>query len=161
MSSNISNPAADESHTVHHHKPLDISSLTDLPESYAWQGFDKFPSTDSTASENMPVIDLADPEAMELIGHACRTWGTFQLTNHGIPKKLLEVVEEASRELFALPMEQKLKAAESPNGGIPGYGQAKIASCYAQKMWSEGFTVFGSPLEHFRQLWPQDYNKYW
>ncbi|KAF3434090.1 hypothetical protein FNV43_RR25193 [Rhamnella rubrinervis] len=158
MASSISN-APRESHTVHHHELLDITSLKDLPESYAWKGFDRFPMKDSTAPVTIPVIDLADPKAIELIGHACKTWGTFQVTNHGIQKKLLDDVEKASRELFALPMEQKLKVSETA-GGLPGYGQARIASCFAQKMWSEGFTVYGSPLEHFRQLWPEDYSKY-
>ncbi|CAB4303224.1 unnamed protein product [Prunus armeniaca] len=31
---------------------------------------------------------------------------------------------------------------------------------FQKLMWSEGFTIFGSPLDHFRQLWPQDYNKF-
>lgn len=156
MASRISNGASES------HKPIDLTTLKELPESHAWQGFDNFPTTDSTTTENMPIVDLADPKAMELIGHACKTWGAFQLTNHGIPRKLLEDVQEASRDLFALPMEQKLKVSDQPaNGGFAGYGQSQTASSNAKKMWSETFTVFGSPLHHFRQLWPQDYSKYW
>ncbi|KAF5726903.1 hypothetical protein HS088_TW22G00588 [Tripterygium wilfordii] len=64
----------------------------------------------------------------------------------------------ASKSLFSLPHETKLKAARSPDG-ISGYGLARISSFFSKLMWSEGFTIVGSPLEHFQQLWPQDYIK--
>ncbi|KAF3434091.1 hypothetical protein FNV43_RR25194 [Rhamnella rubrinervis] len=159
MASSISN-AAYETHTLHHDQPLDIYSLKHLPESYTWQEFGKFPMKDWTASETMPIIDLDDPKAMELIGNACKTWGIFQLTNHGIPKKLLDDIEKSSREIFALPLEQKLKVSKLPNGGIAGYGRPAIDSTYTQRTWSEGFTVAGSPIKYFPQLWPEDYIKY-
>ncbi|CAB4272700.1 unnamed protein product [Prunus armeniaca] len=144
-------------------KHPDFSSLQELPDSYAWsQNDDQYPSSPGSfgaEQDSVPVIDLSDPNALKLTGHACRTWGVFQVTNHGIPSKLLDNIESAGRSLFSLPVQQKLKAARSPDG-ISGYGFARISSFFQKLMWSEGFTIFGSPLDHFRQLWPQDYNKF-
>ncbi|KAF4372430.1 hypothetical protein F8388_027103 [Cannabis sativa] len=150
-----------KSHPVHlHHKHLDFSSLDELPESYAWPeeqpaGGERWPEDIS-----VPIVDLNDQNALKLIGHACKTWGAFQVTNHGIPSQLLHDIETAGRNLFSLPVSQKLKAARSPDG-VSGYGLARISSFFPKLMWSEGFTIVGSPLEHFRQLWPQDYSKFW
>lgn len=145
-------------------KHPDFSSLQELPDSYAWsQNDDQYPSSPGSfgaEQDSVPVIDLSDPNALKLTGHACRTWGVFQVTNHGIPSKLLDNIESAGRSLFSLPVQQKLKAARSPDG-ISGYGFARISSFFQKLMWSEGFTIVGSPLDHFRQLWPQDYNKFW
>ncbi|KAI7985379.1 Gibberellin 3-beta-dioxygenase 1 [Camellia lanceoleosa] len=45
-------------------------------------------------------------------------------------------------------------------GGRFRYGVARISSFFPKLMWSEGFTIFGSPLEHACQLWPQDYSNF-
>lgn len=146
----------------HKHCP-DFNSLHELPDSYAWtHQLDEYPSLDSSFGSELcvPIIDLKDPNALKLVGHACKTWGVFQVTNHGIPLKLLHNIESTCRSLFSLPVQQKLKAARQPDG-ISGYGIHRISSFFQKLMWSEGFTIVGSPLEHFRQLWPQDYNKFW
>lgn len=149
-------------HPIHfQHKHLDLSSVKELPESHAWTSLPhKGPSTLTTAEYSVPVIDLSNPNARELVGHACKTWGLFQVTNHGIPTNLLDDIESAGRSLFALPIQQKLKAARSPDG-VSGYGVARISSFFPKRMWSEGFTIFGSPLQHARQLWPHDYHQFW
>ncbi|KAK9281153.1 hypothetical protein L1049_004047 [Liquidambar formosana] len=149
-------------HPVHvhvHDKHLDFNSVQELPDSYAWAPLDEYPSGDSFSAESVPVIDLTDPNAMKLVGHACKTWGAFQVTNHGIDTSLLDDIEWAGRSLFSLPVQQKLKAARSPDG-MSGYGLARISSFFSKLMWSEGFTIVGSPLEHARQLWPNDHSKF-
>ncbi|KAL5574628.1 hypothetical protein UlMin_016327 [Ulmus minor] len=154
-----------KSHPVHldHHKHLDFSSLQELPDSYAWtqpeEKYNPCSGEEKFGSESVPIIDLNDPNALKLMGHACKTWGAFQITNHGIQKELLDDIETTGRSLFSLSSEQKLKAARSPEG-VSGYGLARISSFFSKLMWSEGFTIVGSPLEHFRKLWPQDYNKF-
>ncbi|KAK8503397.1 hypothetical protein V6N13_016587 [Hibiscus sabdariffa] len=134
----------------------DFTSLRELPDSYAWnhQPDSDYPS--SADAESVPIIDLTDPNAVQAIGHACKTWGVFQVINHGVPTHLFDMVESTSRDLFSLPVNQKLKAARSPDG-ISGYGFARISSFFSKLMWSEGFTIVGSPQEHFRQLWPHNY----
>nr|GLL35182.1 gibberellin 3-beta-dioxygenase 1-like [Ipomoea trifida] len=140
---------------------LDLSAAKELPESHAWTT-----SADGDvvgggggAEESIPVVDLASKSgaAAEQIGSACKTWGAFQVINHGISGELLGRVEAAGKRLFSLPLHQKMRAARSPNG-VSGYGVARISSFFPKLMWSEGFTIVGSPLEHSRLLWPQDFN---
>ncbi|KAI8544380.1 hypothetical protein RHMOL_Rhmol08G0292100 [Rhododendron molle] len=159
------------SHPLHfnHHKHLDFNSLKELPESHAWttSPLDHYPCTDpintttttATTTESVPVIDLNDQNALDQVGHACRTWGVFQVSNHGIKTSLLHEVESAGKRLFSLPIQQKLRAARSPDG-ISGYGVARISSFFPKLMWSEGFTIFGSPAEQARRLWPHGYSNF-
>ncbi|WVZ07769.1 hypothetical protein V8G54_021115 [Vigna mungo] len=111
----------------------------------------------STLNHTVPVIDLNDQNASNLIGHACRTRGVYQVLNHGVPITLLHDIQHLGETLFSLPSHHKHIAAHSPDG-VDGYGLARISSFFPKLMWSEGFTIVGSPLEHFRQLWPQYYH---
>ncbi|XP_031256858.1 gibberellin 3-beta-dioxygenase 1-like [Pistacia vera] len=151
------------SHPVHlRHECPDLTSLKELPDSYDWTDQHYvIPATngDSAISESIPVIDLNDPNALQLIGHACKTWGAFQVINHGIPTSLLDQAECTTRHLFSLPVEQKLKASRSPDA-LTGYGLSRSNSFFSKIMWSEVFTIIGSPLDHFRHLWPEDYTKH-
>ncbi|XP_010249916.1 PREDICTED: gibberellin 3-beta-dioxygenase 1-like [Nelumbo nucifera] len=153
-------------HPVHlQHNHLDLESVREVPDSHAWPELDDYPSAVTVEDSNFdvesvpPVIDLTDPNAVKLVGHACKTWGVFQVTNHGLPMRLLDDVESQGRRLFSLPPHQKLKAARPPDG-ISGYGLARISSFFPKLMWSEGFTIVGSPVEHARQLWPLDYSNF-
>ncbi|KAK4785428.1 hypothetical protein SAY86_002117 [Trapa natans] len=146
---------------LHQNKYLDLNSMKELPESYAWTQLEHESSSSisSRKKESVPIIDLRHPDAVALVGRACITWGVFQVINHGIPKGLDQRIEGQVNSLFSLPMQRKLRAARSPDG-ISGYGVARI-SCFFQKlMWSEGFTIVGSPLEHARQLWPHGYTEF-
>ncbi|CAK9174657.1 unnamed protein product [Ilex paraguariensis] len=149
-------------HPLYHNpKHLDLNSVKELPDSHAWASLegDPFSSEDSCSIETPPIIDLSDPNALKLVGYACKTWGVFQVIKHDIPLSLLNDIESAGRTLFSLPIQQKLKAARSPDG-VSGYGVARISSFFPKHMWSEGFTIVGSPLEHASLLWPQDYSKF-
>lgn len=144
-------------------KHLDLNSIKELPESHAWTSSDDHYTSESSCNfESIPVIDLENNNnnVLDHIGHACKKWGAFQIINHNISEKLLQDIEVAGKTLFSLPMQQKLKAARSPEG-VTGYGVARISSFFSKLMWSEGFTIVGSPIEHARQLWPKDYKKFW
>ncbi|KAK8669148.1 hypothetical protein V6N13_106586 [Hibiscus sabdariffa] len=47
-----------------------------------------------------------------------------------------------------------------PPSEVIGYGSARIYPFYPKLMWSEGFGMMGSPVEHARKLWPQDHAKF-
>ncbi|OMO80809.1 Isopenicillin N synthase [Corchorus capsularis] len=108
----------------------------------------------------LPIIDFAKPDSiLDLIKLACEEWGGFQVINHGIPIDLLNETESQARRLFSLPNEQKLLVARSPDNYV-GYGIAGISPFFPKLMWSEGFTMIGSPIGHASQLWPQDHAKF-
>ncbi|CAI8611863.1 unnamed protein product [Vicia faba] len=161
-------PSLSEAYRAHpvnvSHKDPDFNSLQELPESYNWTHLHDHTLINSNnimkeSTSSVPVIDLNDPNASKLIGLACKTWGVYQVINHDIPSSLLEDIQWLGQTLFSLPSHQKIKATRSPDG-VSGYGLARISSFFPKLMWYEGFTIVGSPLDHFRQLWPQDYAKY-
>nr|AFK34917.1 unknown [Lotus japonicus] len=79
------------------------------------------PNLSIIQAEGIPVIDLSpiinktlsDPSAIEglvkKVGRACKEWGFFQVTNHGVPLSLRQSIDEASRKFFAQSMEEKRK----------------------------------------------------
>ena len=72
--------------------------------------------------ENVPVIDIESlerPESLAAIDRACREWGFFQVTGHGIDRQLVADVMAVSRQFFAQPAEDKrriLRDADNPWG---------------------------------------------
>ena len=148
--------------------PLDFVSVLQLPESHVWTDDDDSGKDRRTClvrqpravAASPPVIDLQAPDAVGLVGDACRTWGVFQVTNHGVPHDLLEGVEDHVRRLFELPNDQKLKALRAPNG-VTGYGVPRFSPFFPKLMWHEGFTIAGSPMEHAKLLWPHHYEEFW
>lgn len=145
-------PLKDEQH-------LDLNAMKELPDSYAWSSLDEV-SPASCDLEPVPVVNLEDPNAMMHVGHACKTWGVFQVTNHGVPIMVIDDMEAFARKLFSLPVHQKLQAARAADG-VSGYGVARISSFFQKLMWSEGFTIIGSPYEHAKKLWPHGHKHFW
>ncbi|KAK7319822.1 hypothetical protein RJT34_04550 [Clitoria ternatea] len=89
------------------------------------------PNISIIQADGIPVIDLSpltnhtvsDPSALQglvkEIGSACKEWGFFQVTNHGVPLTLRQRIMEASRMFFAQSLEEKRKVRrdeKSPNG---------------------------------------------
>lgn len=143
--------------------PLDFESVRELPESHIWTPADEDRShnkREELLEAAPPVIDLGAPDVVELVGNACRKWGMFQVTNHGVPLGLVDDVEAHARRLFELPADQKLKALRSPSGAT-GYGVARISPFFDKLMWHEGFTIMGSAVDHAKQLWPHQYEEFW
>ena len=58
----------------------------------------------------VPVIDIARlraPDTLEALDMACRNWGFFQITGHGIAESVTSALFAASRAFFAQPAETK------------------------------------------------------
>ncbi|EXJ81621.1 hypothetical protein A1O1_07686 [Capronia coronata CBS 617.96] len=77
-----------------------------------------------------PVLDFsafrgedgpAKAEFLQRLGQACRDKGFFQLINHGVEPELQQKIFAAAKELFDLPMEEKLKARLTPATKGRGY----------------------------------------
>ncbi|KIW91215.1 uncharacterized protein Z519_08111 [Cladophialophora bantiana CBS 173.52] len=65
--------------------------------------------------------EVAKAEFLQALGQACRDKGFFQLTNHGVDHELQRRIFVASKELFDLPLEEKLKAKLMPGTSGRGY----------------------------------------
>ncbi|WMV07949.1 hypothetical protein MTR67_001334 [Solanum verrucosum] len=142
--------------SLQHILPIDFHSIQEVPNSHLWPNINNSPISHDEKNPNVPIIDLLAPNVVELIGHACKTWGIFQVVNHGVSLKLFDEVESQARRLFALPVEQKVKVMRSTTSAT-GYGIARITPFFSKFMWHEGFTIMDSPLGHAKELWPHDY----
>ncbi|XP_054785656.1 protein DMR6-LIKE OXYGENASE 1-like [Prosopis cineraria] len=102
-------------------------------------------------TQGIPVIDLSsihrhlqndtvsDPPAIEgvvkEIGRACREWGFFQVTNHGVPLNLRHRIEDVSRKFFSQSLEEKRKVARD-HTSLPGYYDSEHTKNVRD--WKEG-----------------------
>ncbi|XP_049382792.1 gibberellin 3-beta-dioxygenase 1-like [Solanum stenotomum] len=145
--------------SLQHILPIDFHSIQEVPNSHLWPDINNSSISHDEKNPNVPIIDLLAPNVVELIGHACKTWGIFQVVNHGVSLELFDEVESQARRLFALPAEHKVKVVRSTSGAT-GYGTARITPFFSKFMWHEGFTIMDSPLDHAKELWPHDYQKF-
>ncbi|KAI3952369.1 hypothetical protein MKX01_005236 [Papaver californicum] len=74
-------------------------------------------------SSNIPVIDMSNPYAKNLVVKACEEYGFFKVINHGIPMELLSALESEAVKFFSLPQFEKDKAAPA---NPFGYGNKNI-----------------------------------
>ena len=66
----------------------------------------------------LPIIDLAGPpgDIARQIESACRESGFFYIAGHRVPTELIEQLDAASREFFALPDDDKMEIAMARGG---------------------------------------------
>ena len=66
----------------------------------------------------LPIIDLAGPpgDIARQIESACRESGFFYVAGHRVPAELIEQLDAASREFFALPDDDKMEIAMARGG---------------------------------------------
>ncbi|XAR59487.1 Flavanone 3-dioxygenase [Bertholletia excelsa] len=109
------------------------------------------PKLTVSEAEGIPLIDLSilfnspespNPNAIEPlvaeIGEACRTWGFFQIINHGVPLELRQKLELTSKKFFALPVEEKRKVKRDDINPL-GYSDAEHTKNVRD--WKEVFDV--------------------
>ncbi|KAJ4752262.1 Gibberellin 3-beta-dioxygenase [Rhynchospora pubera] len=140
------------------HQPENFE-FDSIPDSHSWDDVHDHPSVEPIGPDAIPVIDLNDPKLIAKIGKACEEWGIFIISNHGIESELLNQLCSQMHRLFALPAEVKLKVAKT-EGNDAGYGGAPVSHFFPKFSWSEGFAIVGSPVDHAKKLWPDDYSSF-
>lgn len=137
---------------------LQRACVAAVPERYIREGDDRPDGVNVCAHAHIPVIDVGElpcgEEELSKLKLACEEWGFFQVVNHGIEEQLLDAMEEAAREFFMLPLEEKEKYPMAP-GGIQGYGHAFVFSEDQKLDWCNMLALGVEPA-FIRQpkLWP-------
>jgi isopenicillin N synthase-like dioxygenase len=130
-----------------------------LPESYIRPESDRPRLAEVTTDNNIPLIDLASPDkqlVVDQIGQACRTYGFFQVINHGISNDLLEKVMAVGLQFFRLPAEEKVKLySDEPSKKI------RLSTSFNVKKetvhnWRDYLRLHCHPLEEFLPEWPSN-----
>ena len=104
--------------------------------------------------DSVPVVDIAelnDPAVRAAIDQACREWGFFQVTGHGIEDSVLHGMFAASRDFFALSREEKRKILRSEDNPWGYYDQELTKQTLD---WKQVFDYGPSDGEQLKARWP-------
>ncbi|KAF8698739.1 hypothetical protein HU200_034992 [Digitaria exilis] len=113
----------------------------------------------------LPVVDMAklqDPELSALetakLGAACRDWGFFQLTSHGVDEEVIRHMKGSTAEFFRLPLETKNAIAFGGDDTFNGFGHHfnRGGPSEGGKLdWAECVLLITQPVEGRKmEMWP-------
>ncbi|KAJ4826784.1 hypothetical protein Tsubulata_034771 [Turnera subulata] len=141
---------------------LASKNLKDIPSRYI-RPENELDEISEDESLQIPVIDMDKLVGPNQSGHedelsklhfACKEWGFFQLTNHGVPQEVIEKMKVDVQEFFKLPLEKKLAYAQIPNS-IEGYGQAFVVSDEQKLDWGDMLFLIAQPVyQRNMRFWP-------
>lgn len=104
--------------------------------------------------ESVPVIDIAEldsPESLDAIDRACRDWGFFQVTGHGIEPALLSSLFEVSKAFFALPIAEKWRIRRDADNPW-GYYDRELTK--NRQDWKEIYDFGPADGDTLKPRWP-------
>ncbi|XP_020247956.1 protein DOWNY MILDEW RESISTANCE 6-like [Asparagus officinalis] len=145
----------------------DITSLTsalglkhhNLPESYIRPEPERPRLNEVQTDRNIPVIDLNCPDKSRIIAQvtgACRTYGIFQVVNHGVSVELTTKMAMIGLEFFRLPAEEKMSLYSDD----PAKKMRLSTSFNVQKEkvhnWRDYLRLHCYPLEEYVPGWPSN-----
>lgn len=107
--------------------PIQLSVMVVLSHQTVLENFSYIKTckltTTTTNFHGIPVVDLVDPEAKNIIVKACQEFGFFKVVNHGVPTEAVAKLEAEAVRFFGLPQHEKDQAGP-PNPF--GYGNKSI-----------------------------------
>ncbi|KAH7520285.1 gibberellin 20-oxidase-like protein [Ziziphus jujuba] len=95
--------------------------------------------SESQYSVELYTLDISQPlkpSSLSSLAEACRAWGFFYITNHGISNDLFNKLFSISKQLFSLPSETKLKLG--PFSSRKTYTPPFIASPFFESLRVSG-----------------------
>lgn len=134
-------------------------NYSSLPESYVRPESERPRLSEVSDCENVPVIDLGCGDRsliVRQIGDACRDYGFFQVTNHGVSKDAVDKMLEVAKEFFNLPVEEKLKLySDDPSKTM------RLSTSFNVKKetvhnWRDYLRLHCYPLEKYVAEWPSN-----
>ncbi|KAJ0967165.1 hypothetical protein J5N97_024082 [Dioscorea zingiberensis] len=96
-------------------------------------------------SLQLPILDISQklsPSSLSSLSQACRDWGFFHITNHGISKDLYDTLCSLSNHVFNLPLDTKLMLG--PSSPINTYTPLFIASPFFESLRVSGPDYYSS-----------------
>ncbi|XP_073111263.1 gibberellin 20-oxidase-like protein [Elaeis guineensis] len=107
--------------------------------------FFKMISESQQTSLQLPTFDVSQPllpSILSSLSQACREWGFFHITNHGISRDLYNRIHTLSNHVFNLPLDTKLRIG--PSSVIKTYTPHFIASPFFESLRISGPNYFTS-----------------
>ncbi|KAI8029336.1 Protein DOWNY MILDEW RESISTANCE 6 [Camellia lanceoleosa] len=132
---------------------------TSLPESYVRPESERPKLSEVEDCEDVPIIDLGCSDRVlivQQIGHACRIYGFFQVTNHGVSTEAVLKMLEVAHEFFQLPVEEKMKLySDDPSKTM------RLSTSFNVKKekihnWRDYLRLHCYPLDQYVPEWPSN-----
>ncbi|XP_031275806.1 gibberellin 20-oxidase-like protein [Pistacia vera] len=101
--------------------------------------------SESQTAVDLPILDISQPldsSSLSSISEACKTWGFFLISNHGISKDVYTRLSMLSKQLFGLPSDTKLELG--PLSSTKTYTPHFIASPFFESLRVAGPNFFAS-----------------
>ncbi|XP_057533548.1 gibberellin 20-oxidase-like protein [Amaranthus tricolor] len=98
-----------------------------------------------STSLKLSILDISktpNPSSLSSLLEACKEWGFFQITNHGISQELYTKLASFSTQIFSLPSDVKLKLG--PFSSVKTYTPQFIASPFYEGLRVSGPDFFSS-----------------
>ncbi|KAH9702302.1 Fe2OG dioxygenase domain-containing protein [Citrus sinensis] len=169
MDPEVGNGCVQEDEELGWGKSLPVPSVQEIvrndslcvPERYIQERQNRpdYHSEVSYASSEIPVINMSllangDKDELRKFDIACKEWGFFQITNHGIAETVIHNMKDAIAAFFQLPFDEKKKYT-MPANDVQGYGQGYVVSEQQKLDWSDVlFLVTLPPSVRNLKLWP-------
>ncbi|KAL5981492.1 hypothetical protein ACLOJK_015554 [Asimina triloba] len=98
-----------------------------------------------TSAVQLPILDISqplNPPSLSSLSKACKHWGFFHITNHGISEQLYNKLYSHSKHLFTLPLQTKTQLG--PSSHLKTYTPHFIASPFFESLRVSGPDFFAS-----------------
>ncbi|KAJ0051443.1 hypothetical protein Pint_00431 [Pistacia integerrima] len=112
--------------------------------------------SESQTAVDLPILDISQPldsSSLSSISEACKTWGFFLISNHGISKDVYTRLSMLSKQLFGLPSDTKLELG--PLSSTKTYTPHFIASPFFESLRVAGPNFFASAQSSANILFDQ------
>ncbi|KAK6936823.1 Non-hem dioxygenase N-terminal domain [Dillenia turbinata] len=113
----------------------------------------------SQNSIDLPVLDIFQPldhSSLSSLSVACREWGFFYITNHGISKDVYKKLHSITNDIFGLSLESKLRAGPSsylktytPHLRESGPDVLSFAESSSQVLFNKPNTEFSEMMQEY------------
>lgn len=136
--------------------------LKELPTQFIRPEHERPENSKPIEGVTVPVISLSSQRDHDVvvneIHEACKQWGFFLITDHGIPSTLIQRLQEVGQEFFKLPQEEKEAYANDPSTGkFEGYGTKMTKNVEQKVEWLDYFFHFMSPKSKVNyDFWPKN-----
>ncbi|KAL5992856.1 hypothetical protein ACLOJK_013775 [Asimina triloba] len=139
---------------------LASAGIHELPTQFVRPAHEQPANSKAIKGVQVPKISLSQPPQLleEQLGSACREWGFFVLTDHGISAELIQRLQDVGKEFFGLPQEEKEKYANDPSSGsMEGYGTRMTKNLDQKVEWIDYYFHLTAPASRVNHdLWPRN-----
>ncbi|GMY07635.1 protein DOWNY MILDEW RESISTANCE 6 [Fagus crenata] len=132
---------------------------TNLPESYIRPESERPRLSEVSDCVDVPVIDLGcedKSQVIKQIREACKTYGFFQVTNHGVSSEAVEKMQGVATEFFSLPLEEKLKLYSDDPSKTMRLSTSFNLNKEKVHNWRDYLRLHCHPLEKYVPEWPSN-----